>query len=58
MDERDVLERAQTALENITDWERRYGKSINLVPIITDLADEVRRLRARDTRIDPPGYPD
>jgi hypothetical protein len=40
-DNRDVLKRAQTALENIADWEKRHGKGINLVPIITDLVAEV-----------------
>ena len=48
MDNRDVLERAETALENIADWENRHGKGINLVPIITDLVAEVERLRNLD----------
>jgi hypothetical protein len=46
MDNRDVLERSHTALENAVEWEQRHGVGINLKPIITDLANEVRGLRA------------
>jgi hypothetical protein len=45
-DNRDVLERAQTALENTADYEKRHGAGINLAPIISDLMAEVRSLRA------------
>lgn len=51
MDDRDLLEKAQTALDNTLDWERRYGAGINLKPIIGDLMAEVARLRSNE--VDP-----
>jgi hypothetical protein len=44
-DNRDVLQRAQTALENIADWEKKHGGGINLTPIITDLAAKLTEVK-------------
>jgi tellurite resistance protein len=43
--DRDVVERAQTALGNLADWEKRYGRGINLTPIITDLAAKLTEVK-------------
>lgn len=45
MSDTDILKRAQTALENIADWEKRHGKGINLVPTITDLTSSLTRIK-------------